>query len=92
MGQLTLPGQVSLGGYLAYTNVTTGCYMYYQPSSTVSGQHDRVVQNSCVDRRCNCRLIVGSIIGSDPIGYSFANIYGSEFQDMLLKAVLASHL
>jgi hypothetical protein len=88
---LTQPGQVSPDGYIPYSNMTNGCYINYLPSSTVYGQHDRVVQ-SCSYRLCSCIYQEGTILGSDPIGFSFANVYGSAKQDMLIRAILDSHI
>jgi len=85
MGLINQPGGVSNAGYIAYVNMTDSCYYYYLPSQTVYGQHDRVVQSSSYRR--GCKLSTGTIVGSDSMGFSFANVYGSDNEELLSKAV-----
>ena len=85
------PGQVSAEGYISYSNKTDGCEYYYQPNSDLT-QHDRVIQD-CSYRRCICPFATGTVIGSDAIDYSFANVFGnSRKSDMIIKTILDQHL
>lgn len=91
LGLLSQPGETSPAGYIIYSNMTDGCNYYYLPDSGNYGQHNRVVQ-SCGYRRCSCPYSVGTIVGSDPIGHSFGNVYASYNPVLLVDVIMGNFI
>lgn len=90
----TQPGQVAPGGYIPYQNMSDGCQYYYIPSGDQT-KHLRQVQ-TCDYYNCLCRYTAGTVVGADPINFSFANVYSSalsqQMQQKLVRSILGSHV